>query len=258
MQREVITISGVDVEYFVGGEGKPLLFLHDELGFSPDQQFLKSLSAQRRIVALSFPGFGQSELPLWMDSVDDLAYVSLGLLDRLKLRDVDIVGCSLGGWIAAELASKSPERVRKMVLAAPYGVKLGPVDRLEFPDLFAMSRKAIAEKSFHDPAFADVDAKALSDAEATAIIRNRESFTLFAWEPYLHNPKLAHRLERATSPTLFIRGTSDGIVSADYAVGYAALFPKASVSEIPAAGHFPHLEQPEAFTSQALAFLSQN
>jgi pimeloyl-ACP methyl ester carboxylesterase len=145
-----------------------------------------------------------------------------------------------------------------MVLAAPYGVKLGPVDRLEFPDLFAMPKKSIVEKSFHEPDVADVDVKALSDAEVTAIVRNRESFTLFAWEPYLHNPKLAHRLERVTSPTLFIRGASDGIVSSSYVTAYASLFPDASVTEIPSAGHFPHVEQPIAFTSRALDFLNQN
>jgi pimeloyl-ACP methyl ester carboxylesterase len=258
MQREAITIAGVDIEYFAAGQGEPLLFLHDELGISPDQKSLKLLSLRHKIIALSLPGFGLSELPLWIDCVDDLAYVTLGLLDRLELRSVDVVGCSLGGWVAAELATKSPERVRRMVLAAPYGVKLGPVDQLEFPDLFAMSKAAIAEKSFHNAGFGDVDAKALSDAEATAIVRNRESFTLFAWEPYLHNPKLVHRLERVASPTLFIRGASDGIVSSDYVAGYAALFPKASVSEMPSAGHFPHREQPEAFASQALEFLNQN
>ena len=258
MERDFIKIAGVGVECFSAGQGQPLLYLHDELGFSPDQRFLKLLGERRRIVALSFPGFGQSELPLWIDSVDDLAYIALGLLDRLELRSVDIVGCSFGGWVAAELASKSPERARRMVLAAPYGVKLGPVDRLEFPDLFAMPKAAIAEKSFHRPDFADVDVKALSDAAATAIVRNRESFALFAWEPYLHNPKLSHRLERAVSPTLFIRGASDGIVSSDYIAGYASLFPKASVTEIPSAGHFPHVEQPEAFASRALDFLGLN
>jgi pimeloyl-ACP methyl ester carboxylesterase len=258
MQREVVKISGIAVEFFTAGEGQPLLFLHDEFGLSPRNPILNLLAAHRRVVALSLPGFGQSDLPLWIDCVDDLAYIALGFLDRLQLDTVDVVGCSLGGWVAAELASKSPERVRRLVLAAPYGVKLGGTDRLEFPDLFAMSKAAIAERSFHDPRFADADVSALSDVEATAIVRNRESFALFAWEPYLHNPKLSHRLERAISPTLFVRGASDGIVSADYVSGYAALFPDASATEIAAAGHFPHLEQPDAFASRVFDFLDQN
>ncbi len=246
------------VECFTAGEGRPLLVLHDELGLLPQSRFLELLAEKRRVVALSLPGFGQSDLPLWIDCVDDLSYVALGLLDRLGTDTIDVVGCSLGGWVAAELTSKSPERVTRLVLAAPYGVKLGGVDRLEFPDLFALPKAIVVEKSFHNPSFANFDAAALSDAELTAMVRNRESFTLFAWEPYLHNPKLSHRLERAIAPTLFIRGESDGIVSADYVTGYAALFPNASVTEVAAAGHFVHLEQPEAFVARALEFLDRN
>jgi pimeloyl-ACP methyl ester carboxylesterase len=257
MQREVIGIAGLQVEYFTAGAGKPLLFLHDEFGLSSQAPYLNLLAEQRRVIALSFPGFGQSDLPIWIDSVDDLSYVVLGLLDRLSLQKVDVVGCSFGGWVAAELASKSPERVTRLVLNAPYGVKLGSVDRLEFPDLFAMPKAEIAKISFHNVSLADVDAATLSDAELTNIVRNRESFALFAWEPYLHNPKLSHRLERAIAPTLFVRGASDGIVSADYLTRYAALFPNASTVEVAAAGHFVHLEQPQVFASQSLQFLDQ-
>lgn len=258
MQRRLTTIAGMAVECFTAGEGRPILFLHDELGFSPQAPFLKLLCKNRSVIALSLPGFGESDLPLWIDCVDDLSYIALGFLDSLGLHAVDVIACSFGGWVGAELASKSPERVKRLVLAAPYGVKLGGVDRLEFPDLFAVSKMEIAEKSFHDPSLANIDPAALSDPELKAIVRNRESFALFAWEPYLHNPKLSHRLERITAPALFMRGTSDGIVSADYVAGYAALMPNASVTEIPAAGHFIHLEQPGAFVSQALDFLDRN
>ena len=255
MQREVIGIAGSAVECFEAGSGRPLLFLHDERGLWPEAPFLDFLCERRRVVALSLPGFGDSDLPIWMDCVDDLSYVVLGLLDQLRLSAVDIIGCSLGGWVAAELTSKAPERVTRLVLAAPYGVKIGAADRLEFPDLFAMSKSELAERSFHNVSMGEINAAELSDEELTKIVRNRESFTLFAWEPYLHNPKLARRLDRATAPTLFIRGTSDGIVSAEYVAGYAALFSNASVSEVPAAGHFVHLEQPQAFVSQSLHFL---
>lgn len=255
MQRDVTEIAGMAVEYFAAGSGKPLLFLHDELGLVPEAPFLDFLCKSRRVVALSLPGFGQSALPLWMDCVDDLSYVVLGLLDRLGLSAVDVIGCSLGGWVAAELTSKAPERVKRLVLAAPYGVKLGAADRLEFPDLFALSEAELAERSFHNVSSAEINAAELSDDELTKVVRNRESFALFAWEPYLHNPKLSRRLDRATAPTLFIRGTSDGIVSAEYVAGYAALFSDASVAEVPAAGHFVHLEQPEAFVTQSFGFL---
>src|ERR1700722_14133900 len=107
MQREVVKVSGIAVEYFTAGEGQPLLFLHDELGLSPRNPIMNLLAAHRRVVALSLPGFGQSDLPLWIDCVDDLAYIALGFLDSLELETADVIGCSLGGWVAAELASKS-------------------------------------------------------------------------------------------------------------------------------------------------------
>jgi pimeloyl-ACP methyl ester carboxylesterase len=257
MQREMIAVAGLAVECFTAGSGRPLLFLHDELGLWPDAPFLELLCKRRSVVALSLPGFGDSDLPIWVDCVDDLSYVVLGLLDRLRLGTVDIIGCSLGGWVAAELTSKAPERVGRLVLSAPYGIKLGTADRLEFPDLFAMSKAEIAEASFHDASLAALNVEDLSDEELTKVVRNREAFALFAWEPYLHNPKLSHRLERATAPTLFLRGRSDGIVSADYLAGYAALFRDASITEFSAAGHFVHLEQPKAFVSKSLEFLDR-
>ena len=114
-----------------------------------------------------------------MDCVDDLSYTALGLLDRLGLSAVDIIGCSLGGWVAAELTSKAPERVRRLVLAAPYGMELGASDRLELPDLFAMSKTGLAERSFHNVSLAEGNSAELSDADLTKVVRNRESFGAF-------------------------------------------------------------------------------
>ena len=78
-------------------------------------------------------------------------------------------------------------------------------------------------------------------------MRNRETLALLVWEPYMHNPKLRHRLHRVTAPTLFLRGESDGLVSAEYLAAYARLLPNARTDTIAAAGHAPQVEQPEAF-----------
>ena len=83
----------------------------------------------------------------------------------------------------------------------------------------------------------------MSDDDLLTVARNSETLALLTWEPYMHNPKLNHRLHRVTAPTLFLRGASDGIVSADYLVRYAALLPNARIETIPEAGHLPHVEQ---------------
>jgi pimeloyl-ACP methyl ester carboxylesterase len=255
LQRHVIAIAGAELELFEAGEGSPILFLHGANGFVPEHPYVNLLAARHRLIAPSHPGFGASSLPDWIDAPDDIAYIHLELLDRLGLHQVDLIGCSLGGWIACELGTKNPERVRRMVLVGPVGVKTGPVDRLDIPDVFALPQDTLNALLFHDPARMRMDPSRLSDEQLAISVRNRETLALLTWEPYMHNPKLRHRLHRITAPTLFLRGDSDGLVSAPYIELYARLLPNARVATITAAGHAPQLEEPDQFARTALAFL---
>ena len=255
MQRQVMAIAGVELELFEFGEGSPILFLHGANGFAPAHPYVNLLAARHRLIAPSHPGFGASSLPDWIDAPDDIAYIHLELLDRLGLHQVDVIGCSLGGWIACELATKSPERVRRMVLVGPVGVKTGPVDRLDIPDVFALPQDTLDTLLFHDPARMRMDPSQLSDEQLAISVRNRETLALLTWEPYMHNPQLPHRLHRVTAPTLFVRGECDGLVAAPYIEAYARLLPDARIETIAAAGHAPQMEQPEAFARSVLAFL---
>jgi pimeloyl-ACP methyl ester carboxylesterase len=100
-----------------------------------------------------------------------------------------------------------------------------------------------------------MDPARLTDEQLAVSVRNRETLALLAWEPYMHNPKLPYRLHRVTAPTLFLRGESDGLVSAAYLAAYARLLPNARTETIAAAGHAPHIEQPDAFARTVLQFL---
>jgi pimeloyl-ACP methyl ester carboxylesterase len=251
---ETNPVGGVALELFEDGFGPPILFLHGAEGFSPEHPYVAPLSARHRLLAPSHPGFGGSSLPEWIDTVDDIAYIYLELLDRLNLDQIDVIGCSIGGWIAAELASKSPRAVRKLALVGPVGVKTGPVDRLDIPDIFALPERELDRLLFYDPERMRIDPAHLSDEQLTSSARNRETLALLSWEPYMHNPKLRHRLHRVTAPALFLRGESDGLVSADYLAAYAQLLPNAGTATIAAAGHAPQLEQPDALVRTVLAF----
>ncbi len=252
-----LNLADVEIELFEAGQGRPLLFLHGGNGFAPEQPFVPLLAKSRRLIVPSHPGFGSSSLPDWLDSIDDIAHLYLELLDKLADNDIDLVGCSIGGWIAAEMASKVPERIRRMVMVGPVGIKVGAPDRLDIPDIFAMPQAEVQKLIFHDPARMAPDPAKMSDEQLAAVFRARETLALLVWEPWMHNPKLKHRLRRAAMPALFIRGESDGLVSAGYLDAYARLLPAASTMTIPAAGHAPHLEQPEAFASAALDFLGE-
>jgi pimeloyl-ACP methyl ester carboxylesterase len=258
VNRQTIAIAGIELEVFDSGgpaEQVPVLYLHAGRGFQPDRRYVALLSARRRLIAPSHPGFGGSSLPDWLDAVDDIVYVYLELVERLGLDRLHVIGASVGGWIAAELASKTPFWLDRLVLIAPAGVKLGPADKLDIPDVFAMPREEVHRLLHHDPEAMRVEPSQMSDDELRVMVRNWETMTLLGWEPYMHNPKLRHRLHRVRAPTLFLRGASDGLISAEYVAGYARLFPNARVATIPLAGHLPQLEQPEAFAEQVLSFL---
>jgi pimeloyl-ACP methyl ester carboxylesterase len=254
-----IKIAGIDLELFAlngsADHGRAVLFLHSGQGYDPWQPFASQLAAERRLIAPSHPGFGKSSLPYWLDSIDDIAHIYLELLDRLEVAQVDVVACSVGGWIAADMASKAPERFRRLALVAPVGVKTGPADRLDIPDLFAMPQGDVDKLVYRDPGRMVADFSKLPDDELAIVYRNREALALLVWEPWMHNPKLKHRLHRVTAPALLVRGEADGVVSDAYLQAYAQLFPNARTLTIPGAGHLPHLEQPQALQAAISKFL---
>jgi pimeloyl-ACP methyl ester carboxylesterase len=251
----MISIAGIDLEVLERGQGAPLLYLHGGAGIGIDGPFLDLLAKERRVIAPSHPGFGKSSLPDWLDSIDDIAHVYLELMDRLALMRIDLIGFSIGGWIAAEMATKVPERISRLVLIGPVGVKTGPADKLDVPDIFALPREKLDRLRFHDPAKNPLDVAKLSDAELNIVARNNETLALLTWEPYMHNPKLKHRLHRVDLPALFLRGASDGIVSADYLTRFAALLPQARIETIAEAGHWPHVEQTATTAAKISQFL---
>lgn len=246
-ERKTIKIAGFELEYHETGNGPPLLYLHAGGGFRPMHPGMPHLAARRRVIAPSHPGFGRSELPHWLNSVDDFAHIYLELVQRLELEDVLLIGASIGGWVAAELATKNTSRLTHVVLIGPAGIKTGSRDELDIPDIFAMAPAEFEQRLFRDPEKYHPDFSKMSDEDLMIVARNRQTMALIAWEPYLHNPKLRHRLQLIDRPTLVVRGAHDGLISERYARAYADLIPGAVYKEIEDAGHAPDVEQSEVF-----------
>jgi pimeloyl-ACP methyl ester carboxylesterase len=179
-------------------------------------------------------------------------------LKKLGLSRVPAIGCSLGGWIAAEMAVMDDDCFSRLVLIDPYGVKLGGPTTRDFADIYQLGPAKSAALKFRAPETMKRELGKLSDEELGRIARNQESFTRFGWEPYLHNPKLKHLLYRVTAPTLILWGEQDGLASTDYARGFAKLIPDARVATIADAAHYPHLEQPDAVLRHIGEFLGAN
>jgi len=253
-----IDVRGVRLEIIDRGSGRPLLFLHPAIGIDPAAPVLDRLSQGARLLAPSHPGFGHSDLPPSFTTVDDLAYFYLDVMDTLDLRGAIVAGVSFGAWLAAEIAVKSTARIAKLVLADAVGIRVSDDPATsDIADIFAMPENEFIALAYHDAAKGARD-PALPEDRLVVQARNLESTARFAWAPYLHDPKLKGRLHRIDVPTLMLWGAQDKIVTPDYGRAYAAAIPAAQFALIEAAGHFPHIEQPDEFARQVLSFVIAN
>jgi len=242
-----IAVNGTTIELVDRGHGRPIFFLHPGIGIDFDAPVLKALERGGRVI-------GTSQLPKGMNTVDDVSYFYLDLLEQLDLDDVLLVGVGLGGWIAAEIAVKNATRLAALVMGNPIGVKIGDRETRDIVDIWSIMPDEFNKLAYHDPKNGERDYKNLPEAASLAAARNREAYARLAWSPYMHNPKLKSRLHRISVPTLFLWGTADRILSESYGRGYGALVPNARFETIEHAGHFPHIEQPDDFARRALGF----
>jgi len=250
-------IAGVRIDLVRRGQGRPLLFLHPAIGLKPTDPVLDELARNFALLAPSHPGFGRSELPRHITTVDDLSYFYLDLIEALDLRDVTLVGVSFGGWIAAGIAIKSTERISRLVLADAVGIKVGDREHRDIVDIFTTRQSEVDRLAYHDPSVGAVDHTTISDEDAATLFRNREATALFAWSPYMYDPKLASRLHRIRVPTLVLWGASDRIAPPDYGRAYSRLIAGSRFELIDEAGHYPHLERPDAFARRIAAFAAR-
>jgi pimeloyl-ACP methyl ester carboxylesterase len=252
-----VTVAGVTLDIEQAGTGRPLLFLHPGEGLQPTRPWLQALARNHRVIAPHHPGFGNSSLPDWFGTVDDIAYLYLDLAKQLELRDAVLVGACFGGWIAAEMAVRNTSRFAGVVLAAPLGIKVGGVLDRDIADMHSILRADFLRLAWADPEHGTVDYAAMPDTELAAIARGRESLALFGWKPYMHNPRLKRWLHRIDAPTHLIWGDSDGIVSTTYGKAWQAEIPGATMMVMPDTGHYPHWENAEKFAAEVTAFTSK-
>jgi pimeloyl-ACP methyl ester carboxylesterase len=243
----MMNVGGIEIEVDVRGSGKPLLLLSGEEQLENRSPFADALAKKYQVIIPSAPGFGHSPRPDWFTRTEDIPFVYNDLARQMNLQDALVVGCSHGGWIAAELAVLDDSFMSKLVLVDAYGVKIGgPYDR-DIQDLWIQTTGQVAALTWKNPALAVRDFTAMTEDEVTVVAQNRETFARYSWEPYLHNPKLKFRLHRIRKPTLVVWGENDGIVTPEYGKAYAGLIPGAKFETVADAGHYPHLENQAGF-----------
>ncbi len=222
------------------GAGRPLLFLHGAGGVMTWMPFFDALGEHREVIVPDHPGFGLSDEGRWIGSIGDLALFYLDLIEELDLRDFDLVGNSLGGWLAAEIAIRNLSRIRSLTLISPAGIRIRGIP---CGDNFIWSAEEQVRNVYHDQAFADrILGQTLDPEQVTISLRNRFASTRFGWQPRWFNPDLEKWLHRIKVPAQVIWGEDDKLLPAAWASRWKDCLPDARVALLPRCGHLPHVE----------------
>ncbi|MPY34257.1 alpha/beta hydrolase [Streptomyces adustus] len=225
------------------GAGRPVLILHGGGGPATVAGLAQHLSRIAHTLTPVHPGWDGTHRPAWLTGIDDLALAYLHTLRERGLRDVLVVGSSLGGWIAAEMAVRdNAGSITGLVLIDAVGVE---VETEPITDFFALDARGVAEHSWHDSDRYYLDPADVPSEELARRQTNMATMRILAGDPYMHDPKLLRRLGHIQAPALLLWGESDRIVTPAYGAAYADAFGNGRLEVIPKAGHLPQIEQPE-------------
>ncbi|MFI6006964.1 alpha/beta fold hydrolase [Streptomyces sp. NPDC051366] len=234
-------------------DARPVLVLHGGGGPATVAGLVEHLARGSRVITPVHPGWQGTPRPAWFTGVDDLAVTYLHHLHEHGLRDIVVIGSSLGGWIAAEMAVRDTAGlISGLVLIDAVGVH---VDGEPIRDFFTLDARGVADHAWHDSDRYFVDPKTVPAGQLAARQSDMSALRALAGDPYMHDPKLLRRLARVRIPSLLLWGASDRIVTPAYGTAYAAAFGNARLHVIPEAGHLPHIEQPEATFTLIDAYL---
>jgi len=225
------------------GEGRPVLLLHGGGGPQTVAGFAELLATKEpaRVITPTHPGFGGTPRPDGLADMAGLAALYRELLDRLGLDGVTVIGNSIGGWIAAELALLASPRISGTVLVDAVGIE---VEGHPVTDIFPLSLDELARLSYHDPAAFRIDPSAMTEAQQAGMAANRVALQVYGGTR-MTDPSLRGRLAAIAAPTLVIWGDADRIADPGYGRAYAAAIPGARFELLTETGHLPQLETPE-------------
>jgi pimeloyl-ACP methyl ester carboxylesterase len=223
------------------GAGRPFLLLHGGAGPASMRVLATRLAEAlpARALVPIHPGFALTDRPAELTSIAGLGCVYAALLEQLALEDVAVIGNSIGGWIAAELALLKPPTLTELILIDAVGID---VPNHPVTDVSGLPVPEIMKLSFHDPTRFLRDPATLSPDEQAALAANQGALAVYA--PSMTDPTLAARLEALTVPTLVLWGKSDGIADVEYGRAYADAIYGARFHALDGTGHMPQLETP--------------
>jgi pimeloyl-ACP methyl ester carboxylesterase len=248
-------VGQVPVTVTEQGAGQPVLMLHGGAGPVSVESFAGKLAdaGPARVLVPVHPGFNGTPRPANLASIAGLARLYTALLDELGLADVTVIGNSIGGWIAAEMAVLGSPRIVGVVLADAAGLR---IDGAPVPDFFSLSMDQVAELSYYRPDDFRIDVDNLPDQAKAMMAGNRAALASYGGAT-MDDPGLLGRLAGVTVPTLVVWGAADRMIPPEHGEAYAAGIPGARLVVIPEAGHLPQLETPDALLRAVWDFARQ-
>ncbi len=250
------TVGEIPVDLAEFGGGHPILLLHGGGGSPTVVGFARLLAERERahVYVPTHPGFGGTSRPDGLATVADLARLYVGLLDILELGDVTVVGNSIGGWIAAEMALLESPRVSSLVLIDAVGVRVPDHPVVDF---FSLTFPELAARSYFEPERFLVDSANMTEPQRSGLASNRTALGVYAASG-MEDPTLLDRLSGVTVPTRVIWGAADRIAEPEYGQALAEAIPGADFILLPRTGHLPQIETPDALVAPVWEFADRN
>jgi pimeloyl-ACP methyl ester carboxylesterase len=252
LTRAIAVDSDLEITLTESGSGRPVLILHGGGGPFTVAGIAGHLAETMHTITPTHPGWNGTNRPEWFSGIDDLALAYLHYLEDNDLHNVLVIGSSMGGWIASEMAVRDGAgRITGLILIDGVGIN---VDAHPIRDFFALDARGVAKYAWHDSDRFYVDPATVPAEQSARTKANMATLRVIAGDMY--DPKLMRRLARVGIPVLAIWGDSDRIVTPAYGAAYAAAFQNGRIEVIKDAGHLPQIEQPAATLAVVDAFVS--
>ncbi len=249
LELKTVETKYAPVRYYEGGSGEPLVFLHGAGGITGEDPLLNRLAERYHVYAPLLPGYGDSEEAPDLRDMLDFTLHSWDVVDALGIRTPILVGHSMGGMIAAEMAAVAPNDVSKLALIAPAGLWM---DDHPIPDMFTLMPYEMPQALFHDPEKGAAMLTAGRNVEdpnflQTYLVNNARQLGM-AGKILFPVPErgLKDRIHRVKAKTVIVWGESDRLIPPVYGPAFKAGIAGAELVNVPEAGHMVALEQPEA------------
>jgi pimeloyl-ACP methyl ester carboxylesterase len=250
-----VEVAGLNIRYFRGGSGPVAIKLHHSTGNPGWMASDDALAEKFDLIVPDLPGYNQSDRPVWARSIRDISIIMKRFVEELELKNVTLIGCGLGGWVAAELATMYDAELSNLVISGAPGIK--PNEGF-IEDQIMMDWEEYVQLGFSS----GENYLAVYGEDAAEVYKelwdySREMTARLTWKPWMYNKSLEPLLQLVNIPSLVIWGADDRITPLTCGEQYSAALPNSSLQVIENAGHCVEQEETSKFVELVSEFIGR-